>query len=95
MSAARASAAAPLDLRRGLSAGRWRQAVDVRDSFVGNTRAYAGGTEFLMGPSPRTVAVRAHITPLLAEEIRRGVLDEVMLRPRNRRCADHLAGRFD
>jgi formate C-acetyltransferase len=65
----------PLDAWRGFSAGRWRHAIDVRDFVVGNARSYLGDPEFLTGPSPRTRAVWAHITPLLAEEIRRGVLD--------------------
>lgn len=73
MSAVRA--VAPVDPWRGFSVGRWRQAVDVRDFVIGNTRAYCGGPEFLTGPSPRTRAVWVHITPLLVEEIRRGVLD--------------------
>ena len=60
---------------RGFSDGRWRHAIDVRDFITSNTRSYQGGPEFLTGISPRTQAVWDRILPMLAEELRRGVLD--------------------
>ena len=67
MSAARARSDPPVDAWRGFSEGRWRTAINVRDFVVGNTHGFAGGPEFLTGPSPCTRAVWAKITPLIAE----------------------------
>ena len=78
---------------RGFSAGRWRQAIDVRDFIVSNTRPYAGGPEFLAGISPRTQAVWDKILPLLAEELKRGVLDVDVATPSS--ILAHAPGHID
>lgn len=73
--------------------GRWRRAIDVRDFVVANTRGYRGGPEFLAGISPRTQAVWDKILPLLAEELKRGVLDVDVATPSS--ILAHAPGHID
>jgi formate C-acetyltransferase len=60
---------------RGFEAGRWCNAIDVRDFIVRNVTPYGGDQSFLVGPSPRTQAVRAKLQPYFEEEQKKGVLD--------------------
>ncbi len=73
--------------------GRWRGAVDVRDFIVANTRPYHDGPEFLAGISPRTQAVWDKILPMLAEELKRGVLDVDVATPSS--ILAHAPGHID
>jgi formate C-acetyltransferase len=60
---------------RGFAAGRWQDAIDVRDFIVRNVTPYDGDHSFLAGPSPRTKAVWEKLQPYFAEERKKGVLD--------------------
>ena len=78
---------------QGFSDGRWRKAIDVRDFIVSNTRPYTGGPEFLVGISPRTQAVWDRILPMLADELKRGVLDVDVATPSS--ILAHAPGHID
>ena len=77
----------------GFSEGRWRQAIDVRGFIAANTRPYAGGPDFLAGISPRTQAVWDCILPLLAKELKHGVLDVDVATPSS--ILAHAPGHID
>jgi formate C-acetyltransferase len=59
----------------GFEAGRWESAIEVRDFIARNVAPYAGDESFLVGPSPRTLAVWEKLQPYFREEQRKGVLD--------------------
>ncbi|CAA7613983.1 formate C-acetyltransferase [Magnetospirillum sp. UT-4] len=61
---------------RGFTAGRWTDAIDVQDFIRLNREPYEGDEGFLAGPSPRTTALWAKVSELLAaERDNNGVLD--------------------
>jgi formate C-acetyltransferase len=55
--------------------GRWEGAIDLRDFIVRNVTPYDGDESFLVGPSPRTMAVWDKLRPYFDEERLKGVLD--------------------
>lgn len=56
--------------------GRWRETIDVRDFIQSNYQPYAGGGEFLSGPTDRTRRVLAKYEHFLkAEQVKGGVLN--------------------
>lgn len=63
------------DAWRGFSAGQWQRGINVRDFIVANFTPYAGGPEFLVKPTQRTLVVWEKLQPSLREEIKKGVLD--------------------
>lgn len=75
------------------SDGHWRTAIDVRGFIVSNTRPYFGGPEFLAEISPRTQAVWNCILPMLADELKRGVLDVDVATPSS--ILAHAPGHID
>ena len=77
----------------GFSEGPWQHAIDVRGFIAANTRPYDGGPGFLAGISPRTQAVWDKILPLLAEELKRGVLDVDVATPSS--ILAHAPGHID
>src|SRR3954462_10079464 len=60
---------------RGFAAGRWQDAIDVRDFIVRNVTPYEGDDKFLAGPSAKTKAVWEKLQPYFAEERKKAVLD--------------------
>jgi formate C-acetyltransferase len=60
---------------RGFEPGLWCDRVDTRDFIQRNVEPYTGDAGFLAGATPRTRKVWEALTPLLAEERRKGVLD--------------------
>lgn len=60
---------------RAFAAGRWQDAIDVRDFIVRNVTPYEGDDKFLVGPSTKTKAVWEKLQPYFAEERKKGVLD--------------------
>jgi formate C-acetyltransferase len=60
---------------RGFSGTVWQRVIDVRDFIVSNVMPYAGGPDFLAGPTARTQAVWDRVQPYFREEIEKGVLD--------------------
>lgn len=79
--------------RTKFSKGRWNKDIDVRDFIVANTRPYEGGPEFLAGISPRTQAVWNCVLPMLADELKRGVLDVDVATPSS--IIAHAPGHID
>jgi len=77
----------------GFSNGRWRHSVDVRDFIVSNTKSYHGGSGFLSGISQRTQAVWDKVLPLLARELKEGVLDVDVATPSS--ILAHAPGHID
>jgi formate C-acetyltransferase len=59
----------------GFRGRRWREEIDVRSFVQDNYAPYAGGADFLAGPTERTTELWATLTALFVEERRRGVLD--------------------
>lgn len=59
---------------RDFRPGQWQTRVDVRDFIQRNVTPFAGDGSFLAGATERTRALWQTLTPLLAEERRRGVL---------------------
>jgi len=54
--------------------GRWAEKIDVRDFIQTNCSSYCGNSEFLSGPSERTLKVWDKCKSLLAQELEKGVL---------------------
>ncbi len=59
---------------RGFTPGQWRTRIDVRDFIQRNYTPYEGCSSFLAGVTPRTRKLWETLTPLLAEETKKGVL---------------------
>ena len=59
---------------RGFAPGAWSTRINVRDFIQRNYTPYEGDASFLAGVTPRTRKVWETLTPLLAEENRKGVL---------------------
>lgn len=72
---ARTGVDAPVEAWRRFAGARWRKHVDVRDFIQANYTPYEGGSEFLAGPTGRTLAVWDKVSALFPEERERGVFD--------------------
>ncbi|MEM8782463.1 MAG: formate C-acetyltransferase [Planctomycetota bacterium] len=72
-----ASAADPssIDPHRGFAAGRWQDAINVRDFIQTNYAAYEGDDAFLAGPTQRTAGIWAKLSERFKAEREKGVLD--------------------
>ncbi len=64
-----------VDPWRGFTGSDWRESIDVGDFILRNVTSYDGDAAFLTGPTERTTGLFARLTPLLAAERERGVLD--------------------
>ncbi|MCL2061840.1 MAG: formate C-acetyltransferase [Firmicutes bacterium] len=65
-----------MDAWKGFKKGRWQDTIDVRDFIQKNYAPYAGGAEFLRGPSASVSAILKKFKKLLADEkANNGVLD--------------------
>jgi formate C-acetyltransferase len=60
---------------RGFRPGIWRSRVNVREFIQLNVSPYEGDASFLAGATNRTQKVWDTLKPLLAEEVRKGVVD--------------------
>src|SRR5262245_7837051 len=60
---------------RGFAPGVWQSRVNVRDFIQRNYTPYEGDGKFLAGPTKRTKAMWEKLTPLLAQEREKGILD--------------------
>ncbi|MGY6560535.1 MAG: formate C-acetyltransferase [Luteibaculaceae bacterium] len=60
---------------RGFKPGLWQSSVNVREFIQKNYRPYEGDSSFLEGPTERTQKLWSKLGPLLAEEVKKGVLD--------------------
>jgi formate C-acetyltransferase len=63
------------DAWRGFQGNEWRERVDVGAFIHDNVRPYAGGPEFLTGPTHRTERIWRQLRRMFVEEQRRGVYD--------------------
>ena len=68
------NADADLDPWRGFRGTRWRERVNLRDFIQNNYTPYEGDAAFLAGATDRTRRVWDTLTPMLAEEVKKGVL---------------------
>ncbi|AHM57884.1 formate acetyltransferase Pfl (plasmid) [Peptoclostridium acidaminophilum DSM 3953] len=59
----------------GFKNGVWSNEINVRDFIQTNFSSYKGNSEFLAGPSKRTVQVWGKCKSLLSQELEKGVLD--------------------
>jgi formate C-acetyltransferase len=60
---------------RGFKPGPWQSRINLRDFVQRNYAPYEGDASFLTGSTERTRAVWETLTPLLAREREKGVLD--------------------
>jgi formate C-acetyltransferase len=60
---------------RNFRPGQWQSKIDVREFIQKNYTAYEGDRFFLSEASERTKKLWAKMGPLLAEEVKKGVLD--------------------
>ena len=61
---------------RNFQSGNWKDTIDVRDFIQKNYSPYAGGADFLSGPTDRTKKLNEKLNNLLAKEREKGgVLD--------------------
>jgi formate C-acetyltransferase len=60
---------------RDFRPGQWQSKIDVREFIQKNYVAYEGDSSFLAGATERTQKLWAKMGPLLAEEVKKGVLD--------------------
>jgi formate C-acetyltransferase len=67
--------AAQHDAWRGFRSGIWQSRVNLRDFIQLNVAPYEGDAGFLAGATERTLKVWETLKPLLAEEVKKGVLD--------------------
>ena len=67
--------ASTVDPWDGFHGIEWREQVDVAAFIAANYAPYTDDAAFLAGASPRTQALWERITPLLAKEREKGVLD--------------------
>ena len=63
------------DAWRGFAPGIWQSRVNLRDFIQRNYTPYEGDDTFLQGPTARTSGLWKTLTPLLAQEREKGVLD--------------------
>ncbi len=66
---------------QGFAPGEWMRRVDVRDFIQKNYTPYDGDEAFLAGPTARTRGIWETLTPLLAAEREKGILDASTDRP--------------
>lgn len=59
---------------QGFHYGHWCDSIDVRDFIQRNVTPYEGDGSFLAGPTGRTARLWDHVSDLMAEEARRGIL---------------------
>jgi len=78
---------------RGFSGSHWRETIDVGDFIRHNVTSYAGDASFLTGPTDRTTRLFARLSPLLAAERERGVLDVDVRTPST--ITSHAPGYLD
>jgi formate C-acetyltransferase len=84
---------AEIDPWRGFAGTDWRESIDVGDFILRNVTSYDGDAAFLTGPTERTTALFARLTPLLAAERQRGVLDVDVRTPST--ITSHAPGYLD
>jgi formate C-acetyltransferase len=60
---------------RGFMPGIWQSRVNLRDFIQHNYTPYEGDGSFLCGPTERTRSLWQSLTPLLAEEREKGIID--------------------
>ncbi|WP_127508009.1 formate C-acetyltransferase [Actinoplanes solisilvae] len=60
---------------RGFRGTTWRNTIDVAAFVRDNVTPYAGGSEFLSGPTHRTVRIWEQLERMFPEERRRGIYD--------------------
>jgi formate C-acetyltransferase len=60
---------------RGFMPGIWQSRVNLRDFIQHNYTPYEGDGSFLSGPTERTTSLWQSLTPLLAEEREKGIID--------------------
>jgi formate C-acetyltransferase len=60
---------------RGFMPGIWQSRVNLRDFIQHNYTPYEGDGSFLSGPTERTRSLWRSLTPLLAEEREKGIID--------------------
>jgi formate C-acetyltransferase len=60
---------------RAFLPGIWQSRVNLRDFIQHNYTPYEGDGSFLSGPTERTTALWQKLTPLLAEERAKGIID--------------------
>ncbi len=63
------------DAWRGFRGTGWRETIDVGGFIHDNIEPYAGGPEFLTGPTHRTERIWRQLQRMFVEERRRGILD--------------------
>jgi formate C-acetyltransferase len=63
------------DAWRGFRPGIWQSRVNLREFIQLNVSPYEGDASFVAGATERTKQVWDKLKPLLAEEVRKGVLD--------------------
>ena len=78
---------------RDFAPGPWRRTIDVRNFIIRNVTPYDGDEAFLVGPSPRTLAVWQNLLPYFEEERAKGVLDVETATPST--MLAHAAGWID
>ncbi len=59
----------------GFVQGNWQTKIDVQDFIIENVTPYVGDDAFLVGPTKRTQTLWEACTALLAQELKKGVLD--------------------
>lgn len=59
----------------GFVQGNWQTKIDVQDFIIENVTPYVGDDAFLAGPTLRTQKLWETCTSLLAQELKKGVLD--------------------
>ena len=60
---------------KGFAEGKWTTSINVRDFIIKNFKAYEGNESFLVGRSSKTDKVWKKCEKLLAEELKKKVLD--------------------
>nr|WP_221380755.1 formate C-acetyltransferase [Actinoplanes polyasparticus] len=68
-------ATTPQDAWRGFTGTDWRGTIDVGGFIHDNFEPYAGGPEFLTGPTHRTERIWRQLQRMFVEERRRGIYD--------------------
>lgn len=59
----------------GFNTGPWCDDIDVRDFVQRNYRPHTGSSDFLSGPTERTMRIWQQVSELMREETERGILD--------------------
>src|SRR3954452_4352236 len=64
-----------MDAWRGFHGDAWRESIDVGRFIHDNLEPYAGGPEFLAGPTHRTERIWRQLERMFVQERRRGIYD--------------------